>query len=171
MSISVNLSPRQLQSHDLSSSVHHALIATGLHPSQLILEMTESVLIEQTDEILTALHEVRQLGVRLAIDDFGTGYSSLAYLRSFPVDVLKIDRSFVERLTSESPEASLAGSIVRIGQGLRLTTVAEGIEDDAELQALRHLGCDLGQGFHFSRPLCPEQVEAFIAGFGERLVS
>ena len=168
ISISVNVSARQLQSHDVSSLVHHALIEAGLHPSQLVLEMTESILIEQTDEILATLHELRQLGVRLAIDDFGIGYSSLGYLHRFPVDVLKIDRSFVERLTCESAEASLAGSMVRIGQGLQLTTVAEGVEDHAQLQALRHLGCDLGQGFHFSRPLSATQIGAFIAGTGQR---
>jgi diguanylate cyclase (GGDEF)-like protein/PAS domain S-box-containing protein len=171
ISISVNLSARQLQSQDLSSLVHHALIEAGLHPSQLILEMTETILIEQTDEILAVLHEVRQLGVRVAIDDFGTGYSSLSYLHRFPVDILKIDRAFVERLTSELAEASLAGSIVRIGQGLGLTTVAEGVEDYAQLQALRHMGCDLAQGFHFSRPLSAERIEEFIARAADRQVS
>jgi len=101
--------------------------------------------------------------VRLAIDDFGTGYSSLSYLHRFPVDVVKIDRSFVERLTGEADETSLVGSIIRIGQGLRVTTVAEGIEDATQLKALQRLGCDHGQGYHFARPMDPVAAGEWIA--------
>jgi len=134
----------------------------GLDASRLVLEMTESILIDRTDETIAVLHDLRRLGIRLAIDDFGTGFSSLSYLHRFPVDILKIDRSFVDNLTYESPETTLAGSIVRIGQGLRLTTVAEGIEDAAQLEVLRQLHCDLGQGYHFARPLPATEFEAFV---------
>jgi EAL domain-containing protein (putative c-di-GMP-specific phosphodiesterase class I) len=164
LTISVNLSPRQLQTAELPSMVPHALLESGLPARRLVLEMTESILVDRTDETLTLLHELRRLGVRLAIDDFGTGYSSLSYLHRFPFDVVKIDQSFVERMSDESPEASLAGSIVRIGQGLRLTTVAEGIETASQLGALRSMGCELGQGFYFARSLSPTDFEAFALG-------
>jgi diguanylate cyclase (GGDEF)-like protein/PAS domain S-box-containing protein len=167
LSISVNVSPRQLHTTELPSIVPHALLESGLPARRLVLEMTESILIDRTDETLGTLHELRRLGVRLAIDDFGTGYSSLSYLHRFPIDSVKIDRSFVERLTSESVEASLAGSIVRIGQGMQLTTVAEGIEDDMQLAALRDMGCDLGQGFLFACPLSATDFEAFLLGAEE----
>jgi len=163
LSVSVNLSGRQLQTTELPSIVPQALLEAGLAAERLTLEMTESVLIDHTDETMALLHELRRIGVRLAIDDFGTGYSSLSYLHRFPIDVVKIDRSFVEQLTGAGEETSLAGSIVRIGQGLRVTTVAEGIEDTAQLGALRRLGCDYGQGFHFARPMSAADFEAFIA--------
>jgi diguanylate cyclase (GGDEF)-like protein len=164
LTISVNLSPRQLQTAELPSMVPHALLESGLPAHRLVLEMTESILVDRTDETLTLLHELRRLGVRLAIDDFGTGYSSLSYLHRFPFDVVKIDQSFVERMSDESPEASLAGSIVRIGQGLRLTTVAEGIETATQLGALRSMGCELGQGFYYAPSLSPADFEAFAVG-------
>jgi diguanylate cyclase (GGDEF)-like protein len=168
LSVSVNLSGRQLQTSELSSVVPQALLDAGLAPGRLTLEMTESVLIDRNDETLALLHEMRRLGVRLAIDDFGTGYSSLSYLHRFPVDVVKIDRSFVERLTGDADETSLAGSIIRIGQGLRVATVAEGIEDATQLRALQRLGCDRGQGYHFARPMSAADFEAYIADAGRR---
>jgi diguanylate cyclase (GGDEF)-like protein len=168
LSVSVNLSGRQLQSSELPSIVPQALLNAGLAPGRLTLEMTESVLIDRNDETLALLHELRRLGVRLAIDDFGTGYSSLSYLHRFPVDTLKIDRSFVERLTGEADDSSLVGSIIRIGQGLRVATVAEGIEDATQLRALQDLGCDHGQGYHFARPMSAADFEAYIAEAGRR---
>jgi len=168
LSVSVNLSGRQLQTSELPSMVPQALLDAGLAPGRLTLEMTESVLIDRNDETLALLHELRRVGVRLAIDDFGTGYSSLSYLHRFPVDTLKIDRSFVERLTGEADDTSLVGSIIRIGQGLRVATVAEGIEDATQLRALQDLGCDLGQGYHFARPMSAADFEAYIAEAGRR---
>ena len=168
LSVSVNLSGRQLQTSELPSMVPQALLEAGLAPGRLTLEMTESVLIERTDETLALLHELRRMGVRLAIDDFGTGYSSLSYLHRFPVDVVKIDRSFIESLTGEADETSLVGSIIRIGQGMRVTTVAEGIEDAAQLRALERLGCDNGQGFHFARPMSAADFETYILEAGLR---
>ena len=168
LSVSVNLSGRQLQTSELPSMVPQALLEAGLAPGRLTLEMTESVLIERTDETLALLHELRRMGVRLAIDDFGTGYSSLSYLHRFPVDVVKIDRSFIESLTGEADETSLVGSIIRIGQGMRVTTVAEGIEDAAQLRALERLGCDNGQGYHFARPMSAADFETYILEAGLR---
>jgi diguanylate cyclase (GGDEF)-like protein/PAS domain S-box-containing protein len=166
LSVSVNLSGRQLQSSELPSMVPQALLDAGLAAERLVLEMTESVMIDRDDETLAVLHELRRLGARLAVDDFGTGYSSLSYLHRFPIDVIKIDRSFVERLTGQGDESSLAGSIVRIAHGLRVTTVAEGIEDAAQLRALQDMGCDHGQGYHFARPMSGADFERYIAQTG-----
>ena len=107
---------------------------------------------DDTEDTLDALRQLKEMGLRVAIDDFGTGYSSLSYLHRFPVDILKIDRSFVERLSGADPQESLVQSIVQLGQTLQLETIAEGIEDHAQLLALRRLGCQLAQGYHFGRP-------------------
>jgi diguanylate cyclase (GGDEF)-like protein len=168
LSVSVNLSGRQLQTTELPSMVPQALLEAGLAADRLTLEMTESVLIDRNDETLALLHELRRIGVRLAIDDFGTGYSSLSYLHRFPVDIVKVDRSFIELLTGEADETSLVGSIIRIGQGMRVTTVAEGIEDPTQLKALQRLGCDRGQGYHFARPMSAADFESYILGAERR---
>jgi EAL domain-containing protein (putative c-di-GMP-specific phosphodiesterase class I) len=160
--MSVNISASQLRQADLVDDVRIALEKSGLAPSSLILEMTESVLMEHTEENLKALQHLKETGVQLAIDDFGTGYSSLSYLHRFPVDVLKIDRSFVERLVARSREAELIQTIVRLGQGLRLATVAEGIEDHRQFLALKRLGCEMGQGFYFARPMPALEVEKLL---------
>jgi EAL domain-containing protein (putative c-di-GMP-specific phosphodiesterase class I) len=133
--------------------VAKALEESGLPPSSLVLEMTESVLMDDNETVLEILRQLKQLGIRLAIDDFGTGYSSLSYLHRFPVDILKIDRSFVERLSRTSDNAELAWTVVRLGQSLQLQTVAEGVEDSAQFLALRRMGCDIGQGYYFGRPM------------------
>src|SRR4051812_24723541 len=141
LKLSVNLSARQLQQPELPKLIAEVLAETGLPAQQLTLEMTESVLIDNRDETLTTLTALRELGVKLAIDDFGTGYSSLSYLHRFPVDVLKIDRSFVERL-STGGDTALVSTILRLGQTMRLETVAEGIERPQELLLLlRRQGC------------------------------
>jgi EAL domain-containing protein (putative c-di-GMP-specific phosphodiesterase class I) len=129
--------------------VARALSESGLPPDSLVLEMTESVLMDDNENVLDILRRIKQLGARLAIDDFGTGYSSLSYLHRFPVDMLKIDRSFVERLSHASDNAELARTIVRLGQSLQLVTVAEGVDDSAQFLALRRMGCDVGQGYYF----------------------
>jgi diguanylate cyclase (GGDEF)-like protein/PAS domain S-box-containing protein len=153
LTLSVNVSGRQFERADLAMVVAAALAETGLPAERLCLEMTESVLMNDTEENLAQLVRLKNLGVRLAIDDFGTGYSSLSYLRRFPVDTLKIDRSFVERLADQSDDAALARTIVQLGQSLGMSTVAEGIEQYTQLQALRRMGCELGQGYYFDRPL------------------
>ncbi|GGM76638.1 putative bifunctional diguanylate cyclase/phosphodiesterase [Dactylosporangium sucinum] len=153
LTMAVNVSGVQFDQPDLPQIVASVLAETGLPPDRLCLEMTESVLMTDTEENLAVLLSLKDIGVKLAIDDFGTGYSSLAYLRRFPVDTLKIDRSFVERLTGAAPDAALARTIVQLGQSLGMATVAEGIEQYAQFLALRRMGCDLAQGYYFSRPL------------------
>ncbi|AGZ44998.1 EAL domain-containing protein [Actinoplanes friuliensis] len=151
--MAVNVSVRQFDRSDLPTVVREVLTETGMPADQLCLEMTESVLMTDTEENLAQLVRLKALGVTLAIDDFGTGYSSLAYLRRFPVDTLKIDRSFVERLGEQSDDAALASTIVQLGQSLGMSTVAEGIEEYGQLAALRDMGCTFAQGFYFSRPV------------------
>ncbi len=159
--LSVNVSARQLQQEDLLEQVVGVLEETGMPGSALTLEMTESVLLDKGDETLTTLQALRALGIKLAIDDFGTGYSSLSYLHSFPVDILKIDRSFVERL-STGGDGGLVSTILRLGRTMNLETVAEGVEDPQELLTLRRQGCTTGQGYHFSPPVPPDGIERLL---------
>jgi EAL domain-containing protein (putative c-di-GMP-specific phosphodiesterase class I) len=144
--------------------IAQALEESGLPPDSLVLEMTESVLMDDNENVLGILQRIKGLGARLAIDDFGTGYSSLSYLHRFPVDMLKIDRSFVERLSHASDNAELARTIVRLGQSLQLVTVAEGVEDSAQFLALRRMGCDIGQGYYFGRPMESEEIGRLLGG-------
>jgi EAL domain-containing protein (putative c-di-GMP-specific phosphodiesterase class I) len=151
--MAVNVSVRQFDRADLPAVVGEVLAETGMPAGQLCLEMTESVLMTDTEENLAALVRLKALGISLAIDDFGTGYSSLAYLRRFPVDTLKIDRSFVEQLGEQDDDAALARTIVQLGRSLGMSTVAEGIEEYGQLAALREMGCTYAQGYYFSRPV------------------
>ena len=160
--MAVNVSVRQFERSDVAGLVAEVLAATGMRPELLCLEMTESVLMTDTDENLAVLTRLKALGVQLAIDDFGTGYSSLAYLRRFPVDILKIDRSFVDRLGAEADAATLAHTVVQLARALGMTTVAEGVETAEQLAALRRLGCDVAQGFYFSRPVPPAEAGALL---------
>jgi EAL domain-containing protein (putative c-di-GMP-specific phosphodiesterase class I) len=159
LTVSVNLSGYQLHHSSLVADVSAALAASGLPAHCLVLEMTESVLMDHSEENLELLGALKENGVRLAIDDFGTGYSSLSYLHRFPVDILKIDRSFVERLGASTGDSELVGTIVRLGQSLRMTTIAEGVEEIEQVRVLRGLGCELAQGFLYSRPMRVDAVE------------
>ncbi len=161
LSVAVNLSARQLERPGVVADVRYALEHTGLDPRLLVLELTESMLLGG-EELLGRLVELRALGVRLAVDDFGTGYSSLAYLRQFPIDILKIDRSFVAGIVSRHADATLAATIIELGRMLELTTVAEGIEEPEQLELLRSLGCRVGQGFLIAEPLAADEVQAFL---------
>jgi diguanylate cyclase (GGDEF)-like protein/PAS domain S-box-containing protein len=163
LSVSVNISAGQLRS-SFVEEVESALRASGLEPGFLVLEMTESVLMDHTDENLEVFMNLKRLGVRLAIDDFGTGYSSLSYLHRFPVDILKIDRSFVDLISESEQDSELVRTIVRLGQSLRMRTVAEGIEGIGQIEVLRAMECELGQGYHFSRPLASRQIDRLLAG-------
>jgi diguanylate cyclase (GGDEF)-like protein/PAS domain S-box-containing protein len=164
MTMAVNVSGRQFGQADLPDLVERVLADTGLPAERLCLEMTESVVMNDTEENLALLTRLKEIGVKLAIDDFGTGYSSLSYLRRFPVDTLKIDRSFVERLGQQSDDATLARTIVQLGQSLGMSTVAEGIEHSEQFLALRRMGCERAQGFYFSRPLPAIQAGALLSG-------
>jgi diguanylate cyclase (GGDEF)-like protein len=151
--ISVNLSARQFQHAGLVDDVAQALRDTGLAPHHLQLEITESVVMHSASVALATLQKLKHLGVQLAIDDFGTGYSSLSYLKHFPVDTLKIDRTFVECLDQDSANTAIAQAIITLAHTLELHTVAEGVETRAQQQALQALGCEFGQGFFWAQPL------------------
>jgi EAL domain-containing protein (putative c-di-GMP-specific phosphodiesterase class I) len=162
--VSVNLSARQLSRIDLVESVDAALRESGLDPDRLWLEITESVLMEDADATVVALERLRALGVHLSVDDFGTGYSSLAYLRRFPVDALKVDRSFVAGLGRDPEDSAIVEAVVSMAHSLRLSVVAEGVETDEQLARLRDLGCELAQGFYFAAPVPPSALEPFSTG-------
>jgi EAL domain-containing protein (putative c-di-GMP-specific phosphodiesterase class I) len=163
LSISVNLSVRQFQDPGLVEDVARALGHSDLDPGSLVLEITESLLMHDTDATIAKLGELKALGVRLAIDDFGTGYSSLSYLRRFPVDILKVDKSFIDAVATNAEDSALAQAIIELGHTLRLQTVAEGVEASEQARQLRTLQCELGQGFYFAQPLDPDQVTALLA--------
>jgi diguanylate cyclase (GGDEF)-like protein/PAS domain S-box-containing protein len=167
--MSVNLSARQVQAPRLAETVALALREHRIRPDHLVLEITESVLVDDADRTIAKLHLLRELGVKLAIDDFGTGYSSLSYLRRLPVDTLKIDRSFVGGIGEVGDLTALTGAIVALGRDLGLQTVAEGIEDATQLAELRGMGCELGQGFMFARPLPADEI-AELLGSGSSLI-
>jgi diguanylate cyclase (GGDEF)-like protein/PAS domain S-box-containing protein len=159
-SVSVNLSVRQLQHPGIVDEVAAALRDSGLPSEALVLEITESTLLDDADAAAVRLDELKALGVRVALDDFGTGYSSLSYLGRFPVDVLKIDKSFVDSLGGEVEErTALVGAIVGLGTTLGVQVTAEGIEGAEQLSHLLHLGCELGQGFYFAKPLPAAALE------------
>jgi diguanylate cyclase (GGDEF)-like protein/PAS domain S-box-containing protein len=153
LQMSVNLSARHFQDAALLKDVRDALMDSGLEPWALTLEITESVLMHSSDATLERLQALKGLGLNLAIDDFGTGYSSLGYLQQFPIDVLKIDRSFVEAVGDRNADPVLARAIIALGRTLQIETIAEGIERAEQRDGLRTMGCTLGQGFHFARPM------------------
>ena len=160
--VSVNLSARQVAHRDLPAIVAEILARTGLDPVHLRLEITESVLVEESATAKSTLEALSEIGVRLVLDDFGTGYSSLAYLNRFPFDALKIDRSFVEALGIEQERTAIIEAIIGMARALSLDVIAEGVENEAQLSELRRLGCDYAQGHLFSRALPPEQVTRLL---------
>ena len=150
--VAVNLSPVQFKNPNLIASVTEALTASGLAARRLELEITESVLLQNSEATLTTLHELRAMGVRISLDDFGTGYSSLSYLRSFPFDKIKIDRSFVSELATREDSMAIIRAVTGLGRSLGIVTTAEGVENDAQLELLRREGCTQAQGYLFSKP-------------------
>jgi diguanylate cyclase (GGDEF)-like protein/PAS domain S-box-containing protein len=161
--ISVNVSARQVAHGDLATSVAEILGSTGLDPVHLRLEITESVLVEESATAKATLEALSELGVRLVLDDFGTGYSSLAYLNRFPLDALKIDRSFIDALGVEQERTAIVEAIIGMARALSLDVIAEGVENEAQLSELRRLGCDYAQGHLFSRALPPERISRLLA--------
>ena len=161
--MSVNVSMRQLESDSLVDDVERALAINRLDPSSLVIEVTETALMKDADSTVSRLVQLKQIGVKIAIDDFGTGYSSLSYLRQFPVDVLKIDRSFISSMDGSEDSLALIRTMVELGRALGLSTLAEGIEDERQLECLRENKCQTGQGFMFSKPVEPGMVEALMA--------
>ncbi|GID23237.1 hypothetical protein Aab01nite_68270 [Paractinoplanes abujensis] len=162
LSVSVNLSAVQLEQAALIQTVESALTDAGLPPAQLVLELTESLLVDHRPATLHRLNGLKALGVRLAIDDFGTGYSSLAYLRRFPVDIIKIDKSFVDDVVDEPTAAALTHGIIQLGRALQLSTVAEGIEHAGQLTSLAGGNCEMGQGYYFAEPLTDTALNGLL---------
>jgi diguanylate cyclase (GGDEF)-like protein len=162
LTIAVNVSARQLERPEFVEEVSSALRASGLAPERLTLEITETVLMRKPDFTASLLGDLKALGVRIAVDDFGTGYSSLAYLRQFPVDSLKIDRTFITSLARSSEAHALTHTLIQLGKALGLETLAEGVEEHDQVHALQLEGCDLAQGFLFARPLSPDALVHFL---------
>jgi diguanylate cyclase (GGDEF)-like protein/PAS domain S-box-containing protein len=165
--VGVNLSPSQLQSGDLAASVAQMLDATGLAPSLLELEVTENILLLDEQRVLDTFQRIQESGVRIVFDDFGTGYASLSYLKKFPLDGLKIDRSFVFGLLGDSDDAAIVGSTISLSRQLGLAVIAEGIENEAVAELLVRMGCEEGQGYFFGRPMPADAFESrFLAAEG-----
>ena len=166
--VAVNVSPVQFRTKTLVSAVVSALAASGLRPDLLELEITETVLMANNEATLTALHRLRSLGVRISMDDFGTGYSSLSYLRSFPFDKIKIDQSFVRDLTERPDSIAIIRAVAGLGQSFGMTTTAEGVETQEQLDKMRSEGCNEVQGYFFSAPVHASQISELLAGFEEK---
>jgi diguanylate cyclase (GGDEF)-like protein len=166
LNISVNVSARQLERGEFVEEVRAALSDTALDPAALTLEITETALMRNPDDTACLLAELKALDVRIAVDDFGTGYSSLAYLRQFPVDSLKIDRTFITGLALSSEAHALTHTLIQLGKALGLETLAEGVESHSQVRELQREGCDLAQGYLFARPLAPEALEQFLRDEG-----
>jgi EAL domain-containing protein (putative c-di-GMP-specific phosphodiesterase class I) len=162
--ISVNVSPVQVRQPDFVERVTSALERHRVEPGMLMIEMTESVLVEENERAADTVTQLREHGVRIAIDDFGAGYCSLTYLQRHPVDMIKIDRSVIEELGGEPLGNTLARTILQMAGSLDLRTVAEGIENTGQLRELRRLGCDLGQGYLLSRPLETDDLARRFGG-------
>ena len=163
LSIAVNISPKQFSTPGLAPIIMQALTASGLDPSRLELEVTESVFIVDVEKTLGVLHGLRKLGVKIALDDFGTGYSSLSYLRQFPFDKVKIDQSFVRDLNEQGKNAhAVIRAITTLAEALGMSTLAEGVESLEQCQVLRDEGCGSVQGYLFSKPIPARMVEALF---------
>ncbi len=163
--VAINVSARQVNHGDLDGTLGRALAESGLDPRLVILEITEGLLLSNGREVMDKLVRLRALGVRLAVDDFGTGYSSLTYLKHFPVDVLKIDRSFVGGALDRPEDARLVEAIIALGHSFGLQVVGEGVETGAQLAFLAERGCDLAQGYFLSPPLAAERFREYLAGY------
>lgn len=161
MRVAVNLSARQFE-EDLVAMVVRVLKETGLDPAYLELEITESITMNNKNGVIEKLHALKRLGIHIGMDDFGTGYSSLSYLKKFPIDTLKIDKSFVRDITTDQDDAAIVQAVIAMGHSLKLNVVAEGVETEEQLSFLREQDCDEIQGFWFSKPLPVDQFEAFV---------
>jgi EAL domain-containing protein (putative c-di-GMP-specific phosphodiesterase class I) len=160
ISVSANLSGRELDLPDLAGRVDRVLVETGLEPERLVIEVTETFFVSEVPEHTRRLQELKELGVQIALDDFGTGYSSLAYLRRFPIDIIKLDRSFTAELPDHPRSLRLVNTVARLAEDLDALTEAEGIETEEQAACLQSLGWELGQGYHFSRPVAPDVVRS-----------
>lgn len=161
--VSVNVSKQQVVAGTLPEIIQRALSESSLPPRQLLVELTESMLMEDLEQCLSMMHQLKEIGVSLSLDDFGTGYSSLAYLKKFPIDELKVDRSFVIDLPGQPADRAVVKVVVDLGHNLGMSVTAEGVETFEQLDCIKQMGCDIVQGYLFSKPLAPEQCAAFIS--------
>jgi EAL domain-containing protein (putative c-di-GMP-specific phosphodiesterase class I) len=166
--INVNVSAHQIQKPGFVQLVRQVLDETGIDPAYLVLELTESVLIRNSDEVIDTLRGLKALGLNLALDDFGTGYSSLGYLKQFPIDILKIDRAFIEAMNDSDRDRMMVQTVIDLGHMLRLEMVAEGIERDEQLSSLLQLNCTQGQGFLFSHAVNASDAEVMLRAQAQR---
>lgn len=162
LTVNVNVAGGDLAAGTLVKRVSVALLEAGIAPRHLTIELTEDILMERLAQSMETLHELRDIGIKLSVDDFGTGYSSLSHLSTLPINSLKIDRSFVTNLRGGSKEAAIIRAIVVLGHSLEKTVVAEGIEDDWQLDQLKSLGCDIGQGYLLSKPLPHDGIDLLL---------
>jgi EAL domain-containing protein (putative c-di-GMP-specific phosphodiesterase class I) len=160
--VAVNISPKQLLAGNFVSRIRAIIEAAQVKPEQIVLEVTESVLIESLEQSVEKMQQLHDFGVALALDDFGTGYSSLTYLKSLPVDILKIDKSFIDKNCTDHDQRQLVASMIELGHALNLTIVAEGVETEPQLELLQQYGCDCIQGYIFSKPLPEPAALAFL---------
>ena len=163
MRMSVNLSAKQFNEPNLVKVVAEIIEETGIPPEQLELEITESVIMTNVNKAIETLKALNAMGIKLSIDDFGTGYSSLSYLKRFPLNTLKIDRSFINDVTEDPDDAAIVEMIINMARTLKLKVVAEGVETDSQADFLRQTNCDLMQGFLFCRPVPVPEIDAIIA--------
>jgi EAL domain-containing protein (putative c-di-GMP-specific phosphodiesterase class I) len=170
--VSVNVSAAEFHARDFLSGVRAVLIATGVEPVNLVLELTETVLMKDAEAAVVTLLALKAMGVRLAIDDFGTGYSSFTYLRRFPMDTIKLDQSFVREITTDPENITIVSAMINIGKSLKRRVVAEGVETPSQLEFLQRHGCSEGQGYYFSYPLAAEQAGTLLkTGLRQALVA
>jgi EAL domain-containing protein (putative c-di-GMP-specific phosphodiesterase class I) len=162
LNVSVNLSPKQVSSVGLSDTIRATLDASGLDPGMLCLEITETALLEDVAANSANLRALKRLGIHIAVDDFGTGYSSLSYLKRLPVDILKVDRSFTQGVGTDSHDRAIVGAVIDLAHALGLQTVAEGVETREQVETLTALGCDEGQGFHWTPALPADELEQWL---------
>jgi predicted signal transduction protein with EAL and GGDEF domain len=169
--VAVNVSPLQFRNAGFKSVVLQALAYSNIDPHRLEVEITESVFLDGEDVVVTLLHQLREMGVRVALDDFGTGYSSLSYLRSFPFDKIKIDKSFVDSVANDTSAAAIVRAIVDLASALDMETTAEGVEDEDQLTRLRGQGCSSIQGYLFSRPVSGDMVAGLLGGKADQIAA
>ena len=162
VTVSVNLSARQFHQKDLVKQIGHTLKQSGLDPTCLEMELTESLLMHNTDQTLAVLREFKDLGLQISLDDFGTGYSSLSYLARFPIDTLKIDKSFVQDMSTNPNTRSLVKAMIAMALALQLKVVAEGVETEEQMTLLREDGCHVGQGYLFNKPMPGDDFFTFF---------
>ncbi|MBV1921055.1 MAG: EAL domain-containing protein, partial [Pseudomonadales bacterium] len=160
--VAVNLSGRQFTQDGLLDTIKEAIKTSGINSANLELEITESMMMENTDETISILNDIRSLGIQLSIDDFGTGYSSMAYLKRFPINTLKIDQSFIRGLPGDTGDGAIVKATIAIAHALNLTVIAEGVETEDQLEFLKPLHCEEVQGYYFSRPITASSISELL---------